>query len=174
MPNDGDHFAKLLAAHDRELRLYISSLLPRRNDVEEVMQQTAVVLWEKFDAYDANRDFLPWATRFAYFEVLNFRKLCARSRLIYTEEVMQVLAESRNDVSEELQLRRSALQNCLSQLDEDARSLLDCRYGSSSTMKYFAEESGRTMKSLYRRLDRIREVVAMCIDRQMSSLRDEI
>ncbi len=141
------------------------TLLPRRDDVEEVLQQTAVALWEKFDEFDPQQEFLPWATRFAYFQVLNFRKELARTRLVYSEEVMKSLAETRAELSEELEERRAALRHCLAKLKTEDRSLLERRYAESLTVKSLAEESGRTVKSLYRRLDRIRELIATCIER---------
>ena len=34
-------------------------------DAEDIVQQTALTLWEKFDAYDSSQAFTPWACRFA-------------------------------------------------------------------------------------------------------------
>ena len=77
MADPDKEFARLLTNHDRELRRYISLFVSRRDDVEEVLQQTAIMLWEKFAEYDPQREFLPWAIRFAYYEILNFRKHCS-------------------------------------------------------------------------------------------------
>ena len=40
---------------------FVRSLVPRREDAAEVMQEAAVVLWEKFDEFDSSRDFRKWA-----------------------------------------------------------------------------------------------------------------
>ncbi|MEZ6040542.1 MAG: sigma-70 family RNA polymerase sigma factor [Planctomycetaceae bacterium] len=166
MQDHGKTFARLLVAHDRSLRQYIALFLPRRADVEEVLQQTAAALWEKFDEFDTSREFLPWATRFAYFEVLNYRKERARSRVFYSEDVMQALADTQRELSVELQFRESILQECLSELGSEDHLLLQRRYSEEATIKSLSEETGRTVKSLYRRLDRIRELLATCIDRK--------
>ncbi|MEP3481173.1 MAG: sigma-70 family RNA polymerase sigma factor [Fuerstiella sp.] len=169
MKDLGDLFARLLVTHDRQLRRYIAMLLLQHDDVEEVLQRTAVVLWKKFEDYDPERDFLPWATRFAYFEVLNFRKEHARSKLVYTEDVMQQLTDMRERYSDELQKRQAALQDCLAKVSDGDRQLLDRRYDASASMKSLAAETGRTVKAIYRRLDRIRAAITECVDRHVAS-----
>ena len=37
-------------------------------DADDIMQETSMALWQKFADYDADRSFLPWALRFAYFQ----------------------------------------------------------------------------------------------------------
>ena len=43
----------------------MAALAPPTADAQAIVQQTAVVLWEKFDQYFASRPFAPWACRFA-------------------------------------------------------------------------------------------------------------
>lgn len=172
MSDAGRTFATLLVSNDQHLRRYISLFLHRRDDVEEVLQQTAASLWEKFDQFDTSREFLPWATRFAYFEVLNFRRNKARDRVFFTEDVMEAIAEAQAEVSDELKRRRDTLQECLSKLNRDDLQLLQRRYSDETTIKALSEETGKTVKSLYRRLDRIREIVAACVDRKFLPVSD--
>ncbi len=44
---------------------YVAALVPNVADAEDIVQQTALALWEKFDAYDPSQPFTPWAWRFA-------------------------------------------------------------------------------------------------------------
>ena len=163
-------FAELLVTHDRQILRYILLFIPQRADAEEVLQRTAVVLWEKFAEYDPTRDFLPWSLRFAYFEVLNYRKQQARSRLIFSEDVMKLLNDTRDEEESTLRLRRSALSHCLAQLRTIDRQLLERRYSDATSIKSLAEEHGRTAKSLYRRLDRLRESLIRCVEKHLAPL----
>jgi RNA polymerase sigma-70 factor (ECF subfamily) len=144
------------------------TLIPRRDDAEEILQRTAVTLWEKFSEYDQARPFMPWALRFAYFEALNFRKQMARDRLIFCEEILQALAESRETQAVLLSKQRAALSHCVTKLNSADRALLERRYNDAATIAALAEDVGRTVKSLYRRLDRIREALVRCVDRQLA------
>lgn len=169
MAKNGENFARLLVTHDRSLRRYISLFLRRQDDVEEVLQQTAASLWEKFDEFDTDRDFMPWATRFAYFEVLNFRKEKARSRVFFSEDVMEALVQSHEELNEELKFRETKLKECLAELSRNDLLLVQRRYSDDATIKSLSAETGKTVKSLYRRLDRIRELISDCVDRKTQS-----
>ena len=48
------------------------ALLPNEQDAQDVFQRTSLVLWQKFDQFDSDRDFLPWACGVAHYEVRNF------------------------------------------------------------------------------------------------------
>jgi len=162
-----ERFAQLIVRHDRALLRYIMTLIPRRDDAEEVLQRAATVLWQKFGEYDATRDFLPWALRVTYFEILNFRKEAARSRLVFREDVLELVAATQESQSQFLEAQREALRECLALLNAESRILLRRRYGDSHPISGMAEEIGATAKSLYRRLDRLRERLAECVQRRL-------
>lgn len=167
-PEPGVEFAQLLVRTDRILLRYILTFIPRRDDAEEVLQRAATVLWEKFAEYDRGREFLPWALRIAYFEILNFRKEIARSRLVFREDVLQSLAMTRESKESLLDVQRSALQECLGSLDQVGLDLLRRRYCDAETVAALADERGKTAKSLYRRLDRLRELIARCVEQRLA------
>src|SRR5687767_2642630 len=58
-------FLSLFLRSEREIFRYVAALIPNVADAEDIVQQTALVLWEKFDAYDESLPFTPWACRFA-------------------------------------------------------------------------------------------------------------
>jgi DNA-directed RNA polymerase specialized sigma24 family protein len=58
-------FLRLFLESERDLYRYVCALLPRPQDARDVVQETALALWENFERYDAARPFLPWALRFA-------------------------------------------------------------------------------------------------------------
>jgi RNA polymerase sigma-70 factor (ECF subfamily) len=159
----GADFARLLVQHDRAIFRYILTFVPQQGDAEEVLQRVATILWEKFAEYDRTRDFLPWAFRVAYFEVLNFRKERARNRHVFGEDVLEALAETRGSQSPILEAQQEALQHCLAKLSPDSAALLRRRYCDSATVAALAVETGKTAKSLYRKLDRIRDLIAECV-----------
>ncbi|QDT44642.1 RNA polymerase sigma factor [Gimesia alba] len=64
-PADQQEFLRVFLANEREIQRYVAALIPARADAQEIVQQTAILLWEKFDKYDRSRPFAPWACRFA-------------------------------------------------------------------------------------------------------------
>lgn len=166
---DGGLFASLIVKNDRRLLRYILTLVPRHSDAEEILQRTATALWENFGQYDTTREFYPWASRFAYFEVLKFRRDYARERLFFREEVLEQLAETRSALDESLEERREALLLCLNHLVAEDMELLRRRYCSPETIALLAQELGLTAKALYRRLDRIRDRLVECVNRRLAT-----
>jgi hypothetical protein len=57
-------FLSLFLRSEREIFRYVAVLVPNVADAEDIVQQAAVALWEKFDAYDPTQPFTPWACRF--------------------------------------------------------------------------------------------------------------
>jgi RNA polymerase sigma-70 factor (ECF subfamily) len=165
---NGLEFSQHLLRHDRTLLRYIMTFIPRRDDAEEVLQRVATALWEKYPGYDRTCEFLPWALRFAYIEVLNFRKEQARNRLVFNAEILDLLKETRDQLDPILERQLTALQVCLQKIDQAGLALLRRRYCDSEKACSIAEESGQTLKALYRKLDRIREKVARCIEQRLS------
>ena len=82
------NFDELWTGCQADVRRYVFMLVPRPADVDDVIQETAVALLDKFVEYDADRPFLPWALRFAYLEVLKWRQHHARNGLIYSEDLL--------------------------------------------------------------------------------------
>jgi len=81
--NDATLFIRLFMSHERQLRFFLYQLLPTRDDVDEVMQNTSLVLWRKFGELDDENNFINWAYVVARYEVLMYRRKKARDRLIF-------------------------------------------------------------------------------------------
>ena len=160
-------FIRLITKYDRALFRYIMTLHPKRVEAEEIHQETAAALWRRFGGYDASKPFLPWAYRFAYFEVLRFRKKLSRDRLVFTDETVESLVEEYQEEGRTLELRREALSDCLARLNGEDRLLIQRRYASDLTVNHLATERGVPVKRLYNALDRVRRLLLACIDRKL-------
>lgn len=165
---DPTPFVELIMKFERPLMRYIRSLVPRLDDAEEVWQATAIVLWEKFEEFDHDRDFLPWAQKFAYFESLQQRRKTARDRMVFSENAMQAIADTHQASQEHLDQRSHALKMCMEKLEHADLALLRSRYDSDITIGELAQRLETTAKSLYRRLDRIRDKLAQCVRRRVA------
>lgn len=165
---DPTPFVELIVKYERPLMRYIRSLVPRLDDAEEVWQATAMVLWEKFDEFDHQRDFLPWAQKFAYFESLTQRRKIARDRMVFSESAMQAIAETHQSSQEHLDRRSRALKTCMDSLAGKDLTLLKSRYDSEITVGELARQMDTTAKALYRRLDRIRDKLSQCVRRRVA------
>src|SRR3954471_10128650 len=99
-----DRFVEQFVRCQDRVYAYIVTLLPNRNDAEEVFQQTSMALWKKWPQYDASRDFVRWACGMAHLEVCNFlRKHAGRSTVGLSEDVLLEVAQVRLGMQEGLE-----------------------------------------------------------------------
>lgn len=167
-------YVRLWTQYHREVERYVFSMLPRPADASEVVQEVSVRLWEKWDSYDQDRPFLPWAMRFAYLQVLKWRQGKAREKLIFSDDLLSQI-NATNDYEEPLmEARRKTLTLCLEKLNKDDRRIVELRYGRHGAIKEEAKKTGVKMHKLYYALERIRIQLLNCIELnlQRSGLND--
>jgi RNA polymerase sigma-70 factor (ECF subfamily) len=170
---DHSQFIHLLLGHERELLRYVLPLVGNLDDARDVMQEAAVNLWDKFTEYDPGRPFLPWARRFAYYAALMYRRKHRRFAFL-TDELVESLTARQEQHEQHSEKRRRAMEQCLAQLTDEDRRLLDQRYAEMKVpMHRQAAESGQTVNVLYKALARIRRQLAECVTRRLA-LGDEI
>jgi len=167
-PDRTSQFVALFAAHDRGIYKHILMLLVDSTATQEVFQETSVALWRKFDEFQPGSNFLAWACRVAYFEVLNYRRERRRGRLRFDDDLMQTLAEERLDGEDLLQARREVLPGCMDKLPPADRELVERRYASEETILELARRTGRQANTLYKALERIRRALMTCIENALA------
>ena len=157
-------YVRLWTQYHRDVERYVFSMLPRPADASEVVQEVSVRLWEKWDSYDQDRPFLPWAMRFAYLQVLKWRQGKAREKLIFSDDLLSQI-NATNDYEEPLmEARRKTLTLCLEKLNKDDRRIVELRYGRHGAIKEEAKKTGVKMHKLYYALERIRIQLLNCIE----------
>ena len=170
VPQEGDrpqHFVGLLTAAHGKLLGYLMSLLGRRDDAEDVLQRTSVLMWQKFGTFEAGSDFVAWASTIAFYEARNFQRLVARSPFQFDERLLATLSDERLRDLAEQDSRQAALESCLEKLGPSDRHLLCSVYQEGMTVKAMASRIGRAPQTLYNTLSQIRLALAGCVERNL-------
>ena len=170
-PSEGqkvERFAQLLATCQRRVFLYALGLLHNAADAEEILQETNIVLWRKFDRYEPGTDFGRWACRIAYYEVLKFREKTMRQERLFSNGFIETLAVEAEGTLDSLQPRRQALVRCLDKLSDKDRRLVTSRYQQGATTRTVAEAVGRSVQGTRKALHRIRTALLECIERTLA------
>ena len=157
-------FLSLFLRSEREVFRYVAVLVPNAADAEDIVQQTALALWEKFDAYDANQPFTPWACRFALNKAKQWIERRQRWQALLEGGLAEELAQRREELRPELEFKLRHLEGCLNKLPDDQRSIVEGYYYRRDGVEKLAEESGRTVAATYKTLQRIRQALQTCIE----------
>jgi RNA polymerase sigma-70 factor, ECF subfamily len=164
---DPERFVRLFIEEQRAILRYILAFVPDVDDANEILQDTAVDLWRKFDRYDPSFPFAPWACRFAFRCVLKHReKRVRRIKYLSTESLIRIAAE-RSEKDGILEDRRRALETCLQQLCEADRLVVEDRYSREMSVAQIAGVTGRNTAALYKALERIRRRLFECVNRRL-------
>jgi RNA polymerase sigma-70 factor (ECF subfamily) len=163
--DDPERFVRLFVEGQRQILRYILTLVPDVDDAHEILQDTAMDLWRKFDRYDPAFPFAPWAFRFAFRRVLKYREQRARRAKFLSIESLNLVAAERSEKEGILEERWRALEGCLQKLCEDDRLLVEHRYSRQISVAQIAEITGRNASALYKALDRIRRRLFECVNR---------
>lgn len=170
-----DRFLRTFVRHEAALRAYARVMVPSWDAVDDVMQEASVIMWRKFPELDTAENFLPWARVIVRFEALRARRKFARDRLVFSEELLAVLAEDEEQVSDELRLAEAAaLRECLQKLSSAHRELILAPYAGDGRVKQLGEQSGRSANSLYKLLGRLRAKLQECVERELVLLRKQM
>ncbi len=159
----------LMTQHQRRIFSYIYTLVPDRHDAEDLLQETSVVICEKFDEFKPGTDFVAWACQIAYWRIRYARQKYARSKVIYQQELVDALAQTAAAMREELDERHEALATCLQKLPSRDRELVLTRYEMGGGVPEAARRSGRSLEAAYKALARIRKLLLDCVTHQLAS-----
>src|SRR6187401_548739 len=121
-------FLSLFLRSEREIFRYVAALVPNVADAEDIVQQTALVLWEKFDAYAPGLPFTPWACRFALNKTRQWLERRQRWQALLEGGLAEELAQRREELRPELESRLKHLEGCLSKLPKTQRTLVEGYY----------------------------------------------
>lgn len=160
---------KLFLQHQKDVFAYILTLIPNRNDAEDVYQQTCLALLEKQSEYDLNQEFFPWACGFALNEVRRFRRVHYRERVHLDDAVIEALASVQFKSSKQIHDRLDLLMECLDKLPPDKHDLLMQSYSYQGRLVELAKWLRIEIDTLYKRLERIRKSLFECIERGQES-----
>jgi RNA polymerase sigma-70 factor (ECF subfamily) len=171
MTSKQDQFSALIADTQQRVFGYILGLVRNSADAQDVLQQTAVTAWRKFDQFDPNTEFFPWAIAIARYETLSFLKYRRRSRLYFDQDLMlQLEQDACNVVGDDADARFKALTQCLTKLPASDLKLIECRYSLDMNSHQIGELLERSQPSICNSLKRIRETLMHCISRSLSSM----
>ncbi|QDT66439.1 sigma-70 family RNA polymerase sigma factor [Calycomorphotria hydatis] len=163
-------FTKEFAAAYWDVFGYIMTLVGNRHDADDVMQDVAVVLWEKFDDFEHGTSFRNWAQAIAFRVARAYgRDKSKRTGKAIDDDALIAVAKSQSRARELIELRQSYLEKCLDKLKSDDRKfLLHCesRHGNVANL---AREMKESVQDLHYRVRKLRHLVAKCIQHAMST-----
>lgn len=167
--DDRKRLMALMTRYQRRIFAYIYTLVPRRHDAEDLLQETSLVICEKFHEFEDGTDFVAWACQIAYWRIRYSRQKFARSKVVFDQTVLDAVAATAATLSREVDGRHEALAHCLQKLYPRDREFVLTRYEPGSGVEEAAQRSGRSLPAAYKALTRIRKLLFDCVTDRIAS-----
>ena len=139
-------FVQLFMSHEKQIYRYILSLMPDSQDAQDVLQETAIALYNM---------------------MLKHREKSTRWRRFLDNDLMKEIASRQAMLIPELDKRREYLKECLAEVPDDKRAMLTDYYFEEETIDVIAEKQNKSVEATYKALQRIRKTLMHCIEGKM-------
>ncbi len=167
---DQHAFTKLVVEYQQKVRCYIASRTPYLNDVDDLAQDTFILAFKKIAELQDTQAFSSWLCGIALNLVRNhYRKFNptvngdeSSLAVMVDEQLMQGI-ENQN-----LNLSVDALNECLSELPQHLKALMEQHYKDNLSVKALTETHQAKHSTITMRLHRARVVLKECITNKLS------
>ena len=169
-------FLTLLSEHERLLSIYVTGLVGVPQDTQDILQEGKIVMWRHFDSFRLGTNFVAWARKILFHQVLEYRRRTKRdSHLLLSEETLGLLDHEADSAIRENRWihREAALHQCIEALKADHRQILDMRYRDEASIEKIAHQSGKTESAVYRLLSRLRKSLFECVESNLAGTTTE-
>ena len=163
-----EEFIQLFSQNQRRVYGYIRSLVRADHDADDIFQETNMVLWRKCGDFTPGTNFTAWAFRIAKFQVLAHLKRRKRDRLRFDGDLIDLLAADAVDKAVEGDGRHRALEECVEELPDHNRALIEMRYQPDARVDEIAKRLERSASSVSVTLHRIRRALLNCIEKRLA------
>ncbi|MCK4997991.1 MAG: sigma-70 family RNA polymerase sigma factor [Anaerohalosphaera sp.] len=164
----GQRFMKLYMAVQRRLYGFTLSLVPNQVDADDIVQETASVMWDKFDDFEPGTDFAAWALCIARYRVMTYRQKDISKRKRFSSQSIETIDNAASSDEKKESARQAALRGCMKKLEEKDRQILYLRYEMGATLRNVAERLDLSINTLYSRLGKIHAVLLNCIRKKVA------
>lgn len=157
-------FFRLYNGAQKRVYSYLLMLVHNHNDAEDLLQETASVLWEQFHKFDEQGSFAAWAVGIARNKALDFLKSKRTSRPLFDDDFYDGISKFAESESENTEKRFKALRNCMKKMSVGNQNLINLRFEKGIPVKKLSQVSGYSVDAIYKRISRIYGALRTCIN----------
>jgi RNA polymerase sigma-70 factor (ECF subfamily) len=167
MGMDSDRLLRLLLMHRGMLLGYILPIVRDFHLAEDVFQEASLVILKKGMVLENENDFPPWARKVVRLTAMNALRKAKRGPEILEPGVLDLLEEEWSKESSP-DPSTVALRECLEQLPDKARRLVELRYVAGIPGNALAARLNQQPNTIYVALSRIYRNLSACVESRLS------
>ncbi len=165
---DNRRFISLVLSCQKDIYVYILSLVLSSSDADDILQDTLTTMWEKFDEFEPGTNFISWGRTIARYKVMNYIRKNKNSKLQFDSDILSLI-ESESTQLADMSDRIDALKACMKKLPVKDLKIMKMRYEQDLTFKKMGLEFGISKQSVYRTVSRIHGALVKCVKHRLST-----
>lgn len=149
---------------------YFRSSLRDFHRAEDLLQETAAVVAEKFTTFDSSRPFTTWVLGIARNKLLHHMRTQSNDKHVFDDTMIGKIAAAYAEMEPEISSMQSALETCVERVQGRSRKLIEMRYVRELTPAKIAALTGMNANAVAVMLHRVRRALRECIEKQVALL----
>src|SRR5215470_3243109 len=114
-------FVELMTQYQGRLYGYVLSLSGDPDAANDVLQEANIVLWKQWNQFKPGSNFKAWAFRIAHFQFMAYRQKKIRDKVLFSDDLLSMLACEAKEVDECYEERAAVLEKCLARMPARSR-----------------------------------------------------
>lgn len=164
-------FELLVRENSGQLAAYLRTLVRDPGLVDDLIQETFITAWQKFDEFDQTRPLAPWLRGIALNLARNAGRRRQRDCLIFTDSVGEIIESTIRAIEssggDNWEQKTAALAKCVDLLKPKSRELLQLRYENGLNASEIAAKTDSSAAGIRKQLQRIRSTLASCVKQRI-------
>ena len=156
-------FMTQFRASRHRIYAFILTYVPHHADAADVLQETALLLWNKFDTFTPGSDFTAWAVAVARNKILKLRSVRFDKRVRFDSKIVDLVNPTEAGTDDQFDLRKDILKKCVEKLSPRDAELIDLKYDKRMSVVDIAKVRKRPLQGLYKTMARIHRNLRDCV-----------
>lgn len=174
MDDSEDSFKRLTVEWTRAqpaVGRFVRSFVRNRADADDVLQEVALTIVDRFEKFDESRPFLGWALGVARNVVkAHFRKQLRQPVAALDENAVDRVADAFEVLQPHADDMKESLAECLQRVPVEHRRMLAMQYEDDLKPAAIAERTGKTPNHVAVLLHRLRVGLRQCVEGKMQTV----
>jgi len=148
---------------------FVRSFIRDSTEAEDVLQEVALVIVDRYSSYDSTQPFIGWALGISRRVVWTHLRNKYRDRDQVLQDAIDHVSSAFERLDPRVQDMKEALIHCLEKVSGGGRRALLLRYEEGLELKQIACRLGKSASAVSVLLYRVRSALRECIDRRLSA-----
>ena len=163
-----ESFLMLYQTNEKHIFRFILALLPNYAVAEDIMQETMLVMWKKYDQYKQGTSFAAWGMQIARFSVLQFHRKNKHGVVRFDSEILDKIVEHEIVKKTNETEYFDALKECTQKLAGNSKEMISLRYVESMKVVDIAKKVGKSLDATYQIMSRLHRSLLACVEQKIA------